>query len=218
MKMKWIGHSMFLLTGSDGTRVATDPFSPGCFDGALSYDSTGVEADIVTVSHQHDDHNASWTVKGGPAVFDKAGSFEHKGVRILGVQADHDDEGGAKRGKILIFRIEMDGLAVAHLGDLGHELSAQAAGRIGRVDVALAPFGGFFTIDGKQAMAVARSLGARILVPMHFKTPKVKFPIKPADDFLPKAAWVKRKGAGPVEINAGNLPAALEAWVLDYSG
>lgn len=219
MKVRWIGHAMFLLTSEDGVRVATDPFAPGCFNGALAYDHCDVTADVVTVSHgTHDDHNAVWAVKGNPAVFEEAGSFEHGGVDILGLSTFHDDQGGAERGPNLVFRIGLDGLRVAHLGDLGHTLDEAQAGALAPVDVTLAPFGGHFTIDGAQAIEVARSLGTKILVPMHFKTPKVDFPIRPLEDFLDGSVPVRDVGEPEVEITRAALPGAMEIWKLAYAG
>ncbi len=218
MIIRWIGHSMFLLSSDGGARVVTDPFTPGCFDGSIAYDSTGISADIVTVSHSHDDHNASWSVGGNPKVFDKPGTFEHKGILIRGVGSFHDESQGSKRGKNTIFVIAIDGLRIAHLGDLGHALDPARIREIGGADVALAPFGGFFTIDGKQAIAAGRSLGARIVIPMHYKTAKVKLPIKPAEDYLASDVPVKRTGNAEVEVHAGGLPDAPEVWVLGFSG
>jgi L-ascorbate metabolism protein UlaG (beta-lactamase superfamily) len=210
---------MFLLRSDSGTTVVTDPFETGCFDGALSYDTCGVSADVVTVSHDsHADHNAVDAVAGSPAVFRGAGAHEHKDVRALGVATFHDASKGSERGENTVFRIEMDGLRIVHLGDLGHELDEAQVREIGEADVVLAPFGGFFTIDGHQALRVARSLGARVVVPMHFKTSKVGFPIQPADDFLGGDVPASRPGTSEVEVSREGLPAEASVWILDHAG
>jgi L-ascorbate metabolism protein UlaG (beta-lactamase superfamily) len=219
MKIKWIGHSMFVITSQKGTRIVTDPFATGCFNGALSYDAGNVSADIVTVSHNsHDDHNAVGAVRGEPVTFEGPGAFSHGDVEALGVATFHDENRGADRGENTVFRITVDGINVVHLGDLGHELDENQKEALAGADVTLAPYGGFFTIDGRQAMDVAQSLGTRILIPMHFKTPKVDFPIKPVDDFLKSQSRVKRTHTTEVELHSDALPKELEVWVLDYAG
>jgi len=219
MKIKWIGHSMFIITSQKGTRIVTDPFAPGCFNGALTYDATNVSADVVTVSHNsHDDHNAVEAVQGEPVTFEGPGAFSHDDVEAMGVATFHDQNLGADRGDNTVLRITVDGINVVHLGDLGHELDESQKEALAGAHVTLAPYGGFFTIDGHQAMDVAMSLGTRILIPMHFKTPKVDFPIKPAEDFLKSQPRVKRTHTAEVELRLDILPGELEVWVLDYAG
>jgi len=216
MKIDWIGHACFLITSRDGTRIVADPYKPGCFDNSLRYGTVGLEADAVTSSHDHDDHNAVSQVHGASVVLRKPGESRVNGVRITGVETFHDHHGGTKRGKNLVFVFEADGLRVAHLGDLGHVPDGAQLAAIGQADVVLAPVGGHFTIDGKEALAVAGALGARILVPMHVKTEKVDFPIAPVADFEKIAPKPRRIGSTSVEIDKASLPAELETWVLNH--
>ncbi len=91
MKIQWLGHSCFLLTAQDGTRVLTDPFNP-----EIGYPAPAVQADIVTTSHQHDDHNYTKAVMGKFVVVNSAGKHTVKGIDITGVETDHDEAGGVK--------------------------------------------------------------------------------------------------------------------------
>ena len=172
MKLRWYGHACFLLTGADGVRILTDPCDP-----QTGYKLHNVEADVVTVSHVHHDHNYLAAVAGQPTVIDSAGAFDVRGCRIIGVPTWHDHEQGKKRGANLVFVFEIDGLRIAHLGDLGDVPDAAAAGAIGRVDVLLCPIGGYYTIDADEARRTANLLGPRVFIPMHYKTPALRLDI-----------------------------------------
>lgn len=82
MLFHWYGHSCFLLTTENGARVLTDPF-----ENSIGYSLGEVEADIVTISHEHDDHNNAAAVTGNPVIIKGAGVHEVKGVKITGIKA-----------------------------------------------------------------------------------------------------------------------------------
>ncbi len=212
MRIKWLGHSAFLLTASDGTRIVTDPYRP---DGEIAYGRITERADFVTVSHNHFDHNDVAGVPGSPRVIRSSGSHKAGGVSISGFDSFHDDVAGIRRGKNIIFVFEDGGLRVAHLGDLGH-VPTEQAGAIGRVDVALIPIGGYFTIDPAGAQRTAELLQARVVVPMHYKTAKCSLPIVGVEEFTHGRANVKRFGT-EVEVSADGLPTGPEIWVLKYA-
>ena len=175
------GHSRFLLEMEDGTRILTDPF-----DASTGYPVGALEADAVTVSHHHHDHDAVETVKGNPRVIDTAGVHTlSPRLTIEGVDSFHDDVQGTKRGRNLIFCIRAEGLCIAHLGDLGYMPDAALIRRLGHVDLLLVPVGGFFTIDALQAKAIADALQPSVIIPMHYKTEyNADWPIASADGFL----------------------------------
>jgi L-ascorbate metabolism protein UlaG (beta-lactamase superfamily) len=218
MKITWLGHASFLLETADGTRVITDPFEAGSYDGAVGYAPICERADIVTVSHDHADHNAVGCVQGHPEVVRGEGDRTVRGVAVRGVPSFHDETRGKERGRNTIFVLEADGIRVAHLGDLGHPLSAEEARTVGPVDVLLAPVGGHFTIGPEDAKRVTELLGARVVIPMHYKTDVLGFPIRPVDDFLRLMGHVERPGARTVEVGAGEAQGgAPRVVVLDYS-
>jgi L-ascorbate metabolism protein UlaG (beta-lactamase superfamily) len=206
MKIKYIGHSCFLVTMQNGTRIITDPYEPGAFDGAVKYRPVGEEADIVLVSHDHADHNHIASVSGSPRVVDEAGANTVDGINILGVSTYHDTSGGSERGSNIIFRFEADGLALCHLGDIGHTLDDATAHQLRPVDILMLPVDGFFTIGSDEADALIDSLMPRLVIPMHFKTEGVDFPIAPVDDFLSGRKEVIREGESELEIFPGKLP------------
>jgi len=179
MNIKWLGHSCFKLTSEKGTVVVTDPF-----DESVGYPMPNVKADIVTSSHSHFDHNYFKAIKGNFEIVDSLGEQNIKGIKIKGVSTYHDEEGGTKRGKNIVFVFDIDGIRIAHLGDLGHVLTDMQIKEIGKVDIILIPVGGFFTINAKKAVEVMNQLSPKITIPMHYKTEFINFPIDTVDNFL----------------------------------
>lgn len=217
MKITWLGHASFLVEANDGTRIITDPYEAGSYDGAVGYRPIDEQADIVTVSHDHADHNAVEAVTGAPEVVRGADARTVKGIPIRGVTTFHDENKGQDRGRNTVYVMEVDGLRVGHLGDLGHALSDDEVRAVGAVDVLLAPVGGYYTIGPEEAKAVAEQLGARVIIPMHYKTDALGFPIQPVDDFLKLMDTVERAGSRTVELGRDDLDRAPRVIVLDYS-
>ncbi len=211
MKVKWLGHACFLITSEAGLKIITDPYIEGS---GIKYSPVNESADIVTVSHDHFDHNNVSAVKGNPEVVKGSGTKTVKGVQFKGVPTYHDESKGSQRGNNIVFCFTMDGVKICHLGDLGHSLSKQEITEIGNVDVLLVPVGGFFTIDSKVATQVCESLRPKVIIPMHFKTSKLDFPIAQVDDFLAGKPNVKKLNTNEVEFKASGLPTTSEIIVL----
>lgn len=217
MKLKWLGHSAFLLTAADGTRIITDPYKPGAFDGAVGYKPITEACNAVTVSHDHDDHGWYRGLPGNPKLIRGSGSFTVGPVAITGFDTAHDGAGGTERGRNTVYRFALDGLTLLHCGDLGEDLSQSTIKAVGAVDILLVPVGGHFTIDASQARALRTALAARITVPMHYKTAKLGFPIAGVEAFLADLPGVRHTGVAEVEITADTLPASPEVWVLEHA-
>lgn len=164
MDITYFGHSSFRLKGKDAS-VVTDPFDPKMV--GLKY--SGVEGDIVTISHNHDDHNKAELVKGAVKIIDGPGEYEIKGISILGFPSFHDKVKGEERGKNVIYVYEIDGLRLCHLGDLGHKLSDELLEEIGDIDILMIPVGGEYTINSSEAAEVVRDIEPSIVLPMHYK-------------------------------------------------
>ena len=217
MRIRWLGHSAFLLTAADGTSIITDPYVPDSFSGQMKYGPIRETAHAVTVSHHHRDHDGVSRLPGRPGVFDRTGGFKTGSVGISGFETFHDTSKGAQRGRNIVFVFEADGLRVCHCGDLGHVLTAQQVAAIGKVDVLLVPVGGTFTVDAEAAHEVAGQLAARVTIPMHYKTDKLGFDIDGVEVFTKGVKNVKRIGRTEVEVSAGKLPPAPEIWVLEHA-
>ncbi|MGB9880871.1 MAG: MBL fold metallo-hydrolase, partial [Anaerolineae bacterium] len=139
------------------------------------------------------------------------------GVTITGVHVAHDEKGGSERGKNTIIIIDDGDIRLVHLGDLGHVLDDTTVKALGRVDVLLVPVGGFFTIDHKQAGQVVEALNPRVVIPMHYKTELVDFPIAKVDDFLAAQPKVERKNSPTVELTQATLPSERLVMVLPHA-
>ena len=182
MKIKWYGHSCFLLTADNGARFLTDPCDP-----SVGYTLKNIETDAVTISHAHHDHSYLEAVLGEPEVFRSAGTYEYLGVTFRAIPTFHDEEEGALRGTNLVFVFEIDGLRIAHLGDLGHLPGKDLVEAIGPVDVLLAPIGGIYTLDAEGAQAAANLLKPKVLIPMHYKTRACTLDVDGVDRLLSQA-------------------------------
>jgi L-ascorbate metabolism protein UlaG (beta-lactamase superfamily) len=166
MDITFLGHSSFRLKGKTAT-VVTDPFDPE----VVGLKFPKVTADIVTVSHQHEDHNQADLVKGVKRLVSGPGEYEIMGVSIIGIPTFHDEKKGAKRGKNTIYVYEMDGLRLVHLGDLGHKLHEKILEKIGDIDILMVPVGGEYTIGPTEAVEVARAIEPKMVIPMHYQMP-----------------------------------------------
>ena len=217
MKIKWYGHSSFLITSNDGTKIITDPYEPQCYDGAIAYGAINDIADIAASSHDHADHGYIKGLKGSPEVVTKEGEIRIKGVTIKGMKAYHDEEKGSQRGAIVIFKFLVDGISICHLGDLGEMLSDEQIRELKPVDILLIPIGGLFTIDSKAATNLIEMINPRIIIPMHYKTEKCGFPLAGVDDFLKGKKNIKKTGTSEIELAKTSLPAQPEIVVLEYA-
>ncbi len=217
MKIKWYGHAAFNIVSENGVGIIIDPYQSGAFGGALSYGPIRDEADIVLVSHDHDDHNYTKDIKGKFQIIKKAGTYSVKDIAIKAIPSYHDPSKGKERGDNLIFVLDVDGIKIAHMGDLGHTLPRGIVDEIGSIDVLLIPVGGFYTIDSKEATKVANDIKPLITIPMHFKTEKCNFPIAPVEEFTKDKKNVKMAGSSEIVITKATLPKEQEIIVLSYA-
>jgi L-ascorbate metabolism protein UlaG (beta-lactamase superfamily) len=176
MQIKYLGHSSLKIkgktySGKDVT-VVMDPFKPD-FVGKFKYPKQ--EAQIVTLSHNHDDHNAVENISGEAnkdfIVLDTPGEYEIKDLIVNGIRSYHDDQQGAERGKNTIFIFDFEEARVMHLGDLGHKLTNEQLDELEEdIDILIVPVGGHYTIDAKTAAEVIEQIEPAIVIPIHYKT------------------------------------------------
>ncbi len=216
MKVKWLGHASFLITSEEGTRIITDPYQPEAF--GLNYGKISEAADIVTVSHDHPDHNYVAGVPGKPQVVTGTGTHRAKGIEFKGIASYHDESSGGERGPNTIFCFTVNGVRLCHVGDLGHQLTDKQLSEIGEVDVLLIPVAGTFTIDAAGANKVVDKIKPRVVIPMHFRTERCpSFPVTDCQPFLAGKKNVKRMNASEVEFRKGELPKETEIVVLRHA-
>ena len=178
MKLTWLGHACFLLE-QDGYRIVTDPYT-----GVEGYPDLRARAHEVFCSHHHFDHDAVDRVELLPG--------RESPFAVREVATCHDDRGGALRGPNTIRIFTAGGVSVAHLGDLGHQLTAEQLAAIDPVDAVLVPVGGVYTVDAHGAKRVCDDIGARCAVPMHYHHAPYGLPnVAGVEDFL--ALWPAKK-------------------------
>jgi len=211
MKIKWLGHAAFLTTSKDNFKIINDPYTTGK---GLNYRPINESAEIVTVSHDHGDHNNVAVIRGNPQILEKPGSYTVKGVELKAIPSFHDENEGNQRGRNLIFSFRVDGINLCHLGDLGHQLSQTMILEIGPIDVLFIPVGGYFTIDARQAGEIVQAAKPKVIIPMHYKNTKVDFPIAGLDQFLKGKKNVRNLNSSEVDIDKENLPREPEIVVL----
>lgn len=199
MKITWHGHSCFKIVTKD-TTIVTDPF-----DKKIGLKPLRCEANIITISHDHYDHNNATVLRGAPLIIDGPGEYELRGIVITGINSFHDSKQGQERGGNTIFVIELEDIRICHLGDLGQtELTSNQVEKIGEVDILLIPVGGIYTIDSDRAIAVINQIEPRIVIPMHYKIPKLSIKLQGSDNFL-KEIGIKHEVVDQLVIKKKDL-------------
>lgn len=209
MKITWLGHACFLLEAG-GAAVICDPFDP-----KVGYLVRERKADVVTVSHEHYDHNCTSWVAGSPVVVRGPGEHRIGAVGVTGLMSFHDGQRGGRRGANTVFLIEAGGVRVCHLGDLGHMPDRALLDAIGQPHVLLVPVGGTYTIGAAEAAELTGKIGARLTIPMHFRTDAVDMPIETEAPYA-RATGALYAGSCSVELDAQyGGPAVV---ILGYEG
>ena len=210
MEITWLGHSCFLIRGKEKT-IVTDPYHPDS-----GYRLGEPEADIVTVSHFHTGHSYIAGVANEPKRIKSPGEYEIGGTFITGVATFHDNRKGDLRGKNTIYIIEMDGITLCHLGDLGHPLDPHLIEEIGDIDILFLPVGEVSTMPIDTAVEIVRQLEPPIVIPMHYKTEAFTGDLSPVDKFLDKMRIRELEARPKLSITSSSLPSSTQTIVLNY--
>lgn len=215
MLIEYVGHSCFYIVNKEGQRILTDPY-----DNTIGLKPVDKEADIVLVSHHHYDHDYVDGVKGNYKLFDKAGDYEFCDVKIHGVELDHDEADGSKRGKVIAFTIETDGMRIMHMGDVGAMPDDSFFENTGHIDILMIPIGGTYTVDAEGALDIMDRLNANINIPMHYKTTHLNLDIASPHEFIrlaKKEYDVSQLGGNTFEITPDSLKKRGRVIILENS-
>jgi L-ascorbate metabolism protein UlaG (beta-lactamase superfamily) len=208
--IRWHGQSFFEVISPEGVRIVLDPHA------IEAYGRNEVQADLVLMTHFHTDHTRTDVVTNLKEArqinalkkLDREGTRQDwnvvdeklKDVRVRTVGTYHDDATGLQRGKNGIFVLDVGGLRVVHLGDLGHLLNPTQIRKIGPVDVLMIPVGGTYTINGLDAQKVVEQLKPRrYIIPMHYGTPVYDYLLN-----LNQSGFLDDQTMGTVKRYAGN--------------
>ena len=169
MIITWHGKSCFSITakgipGTDVVSIVIDPFHP---ESGLKL-PRNLQADLLLLTHDHPSHNFRDGIQGTPFSVTHPGEYEARGVFVYGIPTFHDKDSGATHGMNTMYRLEVEGISLAHLGDLGHTLSDTQLGVLKDIDILFVPVGGGSTIDAVTAAEVVNEIEPRVVIPMHY--------------------------------------------------
>lgn len=212
------GQACFKVKGKSATLVF-DPYTPDF----VGLSAPKLEADIVCISHDHQDHNNASAVRGTeegktPFVISGPGEYEKLGVNVVGVAAYHDDKEGAERGKNTIYMVTVDEVNIVHLGDIGQKkLTQEQVEALTLCDVLLIPTGGVYTIEARDAPDIISALEPKIIVPMHYKVEGLKFDLAPISAFLSTMGKENSQVQSKLSVSREKLPEEPEVVVLEVT-
>jgi len=195
MQISWNGLSCFEITANTSNgevSVVVDPYSEGT---GLRV-PRALEADIVCVSHDDNDANNVSSVAGEPFVVKMAGEYEVKDVFVYAIPVD----------KGIIFRIEAEGMHVAHLGAINRALSDKELETLGTVDILMIPVGGGKVLTPKLAAEVMAQIEPRVVIPMTYALPSLKESLATADDFCKAIGTCRRETSNKYKVAKKDLP------------
>lgn len=179
MTITWLGQACFKIK-TESTTIVIDPY-----DEKVGFELPKFLADLVLVTHGHFDHANSAAFPDAKKVITHSGEYQFDTIAIRGISTFHDTVQGRQRGMNTIYKIEIDGISLLHMGDFGElELRPETLQEIGHVDILMLPVGGTYTIDGVQAAHVARQVDAVITIPMHYLIDGLEIPLDGNQSFL----------------------------------
>jgi len=223
LQTTWYGHSMFTLSVADGPIILTDPFDTEYYGIRYEVESLA-EIDVVTVSHEHEDHNDVTMALGEPHIL--RGLNEDlscadvdvivENVRFRTICSCHFDETPCPpdRGNA-VFIIETPVLRIAHLGDLGQILTEAQLEALGPIDILLIPVGGGTTIDADEATHVVQQVKPKVIIPMHYRTQGLYWGIGTAAPFLEGKDVIEVQDRS-LTLNAADLPQDSVVYLLPF--
>jgi len=210
LDIAWLGHSCFRIKGKEAT-IITDPCGP---DSGYALSKLG--ADIVTLSHFHSGHCYTESITSEFKEIKGPGEYELKGVFITGIATFHDAEQGKQRGRNTVYLLEMDGMTLCHLGDLGHLPASDLMEAISDSEILFLPVGGASTIGSSVAAEIVRHLIPKVVIPMHYKTSELVGDLEPVDKFLKELGIGEVISKPKLSINRTTLPSSTQVVILDY--
>lgn len=213
------GQACFKIKGK-GASVVFDPYD----EEFCGLPKLKVDGDIVCISHSHEDHNNAAVVKSAsesddataPFIVNGPGEYEKYGINIIGIGSFHDNKEGAERGKNTIYSVTIDEVNFVHLGDFGqNKLTQEQSELLTSCDVLMIPVGGVYTIEAKDAPDIISQIEPKIIIPMHYKLPGLKFDLAEVKDFLVVMGKESAEGQQKLSVSKEKLPEEPEVVVLE---
>lgn len=208
-EIKWLGHACFRIRAREAT-IVMDPVPR-----SLGYKVDKQRADIVTLSHDHPGHSATEIISGEFKRVHGPGEYEMNEVFITGIRTYHDDKQGELHGRNTVYLVEVEGMTICHLGDLGHPLSAEQVEALSSVDILIVPIGGGTVLDAEGASEVVGQLEPKMVIPMQYRTEYGDKDREGLERFLKEMAVPEVRGVDKVTLRPSDLRESTEVMVLE---
>ncbi|MEJ2751400.1 MAG: MBL fold metallo-hydrolase [Candidatus Promineifilaceae bacterium] len=205
MELTWYGLSCFRLSERKHASIVTDPYGR-----TIGLPELKLRADVVTVSHNAKGHSYLPAVSGSRHVLDGPGEYEIGSVFITGI-ASYSKDGN---GRNVIYVFDMDGISVAHLGDIQQVPEQKEIEALGQVNILLTPVGGGNSLNAAQAAELVSLFEPNIVVPMHYKIPGLKLDLDDVDRFLKEMGVTEPREEATLKLTTSGLPEETETVVL----
>ena len=205
MELTWYGLSCFRLSERKHASIVTDPYGR-----TIGLPELKLRADVVTVSHNAKGHSYLTAVSGSRHVLDGPGEYEIGSVFITGI-ASYSKDGN---GRNVIYVFDMDGISVAHLGDIQQVPEQKEIEALGQVNILLTPVGGGNSLNAAQAAELVSLFEPNIVVPMHYKIPGLKLDLDDVDRFLKEMGVTEPREEATLKLTTSGLPEETETVVL----
>ncbi|MEO1701065.1 MAG: MBL fold metallo-hydrolase [Pseudomonadota bacterium] len=224
MELTWYGHAAFRLKAQNGTTIITDPYTPE----EVGYAAIKDSADLVIISSDDDtSHCRADLLSGQPEVInaldvalDGGSKVSATGVSIEAIAAaEWIDHPRGVPGQNGMYKFEVDGLRIAHMGDVGNPLTDEQIAFFQDADVLLALAGGYLTIELPDLMEMIHAVKPKLIIPMHFRTLTFKYRnMKWIESFLDhfKDENVDFACNHTITLSRADLPETTRVLVLDY--
>lgn len=205
MEITWYGLSCFRLTDRGKASIITDPYSS-----KLGLAPLKVRGDVVTISHDAPGHNFDGGVSGRRHTLSGPGEYEIGGVFITGISTI--EEVGQTQN--LLFLFDFGDITIAHLGDMSKVPTQTQTEALEQVDVLLVPVGGGKSLNAAKAAELVSMLEPSIVIPMHYKIPRLKIDLESVDRFLKEMGVSDPGEEASLKITSGGLPEETQVVLL----
>lgn len=205
MEITWYGLSCFRLIDRGKASIITDPYSS-----KLGLAPLKVRGDVVTISHDAPGHNFDGGVSGRRHTLSGPGEYEIGGVFITGISTI--EEVGQTQN--LLFLFDFGDITIAHLGDMSKVPTQTQTEALEQVDVLLVPVGGGKSLNAAKAAELVSMLEPSIVIPMHYKIPKLKIDLESVDRFLKEMGVSDPGEEASLKITSGGLPEETQVILL----
>ena len=205
MEIIWYGLSCFRLSERKHATIVTDPYN-----GKLGLPQLKLKADVVTSSHDAKGHNHIKGVSGWNHALDGPGEYEIGNVFITGIRSGN----GTSTTRNVLYMMDFNGLTIAHLGDMNKVPSQAQIDALEQVNILLVPVGGGNSLNAAQASELVSMLEPNIVIPMHYKMPRLKLELEGVERFLKEMGVSEPKEENSLKISVSNLPEETETVIL----